>query len=172
MNRPVLYGMLLLFLTVYSPGVAGCQGRYIEERGGFDYEMPRGWTQRRLTGYSYALLEQIGATGKIRRNITFTDQSANVSLEELKEAYKRQFAAQLPGFKLLQEREFKSINNLNVLALVHENTLPGVPIRQMTYVLDTGKGVQFVVSCTVLKVDGDAFDKTFDDLINSFRFLR
>jgi hypothetical protein len=152
--RLLLVIMILLAGEAPAPVTAGEQR--LDRSKEFAYTLPDEWKVVLVPNVTHDVLLLPTDDGK-NRNIVINDQPGTNSLAELKQKYERD----LPSSELV---EFK--DKRQAIRIIHTNTTPGVPVRQINYVLEAG-GKRYFVACTVLKEDGDKYDQAFEDFASS-----
>jgi hypothetical protein len=156
-------GVLLLGATVGRG--ADAITRTVDKSRAFAYVLPVGWATLAAPNYPYDVI-LLPAGGGFNRNIIITDQPGTASLPELQRKYERDLARALQDFALVSSAVVELPAQREVLRIVQTNTAPGVPIRQINYVVAVGDK-RYFLACTVLQEDGDKFDQEFDAFVRT-----
>lgn len=53
-----------------------------------------------------------------------------------------------------------------MVRIIHTNTTPGVPVRQVNYIVQAG-GQRYFVACTAMKDDGNKHDAEFEAFVKN-----
>jgi hypothetical protein len=145
-----------------SPGGS----RHVDRSKAFSYALPDGWTAQSVPQFAHDLV-LLPKTDARNRSIVITDQPPGLSLADLKVKYEADLAKAFKGFQLIRSG-IVSLGGRDVAKIVHHNTAPGVPVRQLNYIVELGPG-RYFFACTVMQDDGERFDAPFDELIASLR---
>ena len=160
---------LLLVITVLLAGEMGAPANAGEQRldrsKEFAYTLPDHWEVITVPKDAHDLILLPRDDGK-NRNIVINDQSGTSSLADLRQKYERDLPKALKDFQLINSKLVEFKGNRQAIRIVHTNTTPGVPVRQINYVLEVG-GKRYFVACTVLKEDGDKYDQAFEAFVSS-----
>jgi hypothetical protein len=54
----------------------------------------------------------------------------------------------------------------HAVRIVHTNTMPGVPVRQVNYIIEVADK-RYFIACTTLEDDGEKHDKALEAFVNS-----
>ncbi|MBN1857748.1 hypothetical protein JW848_00920 [Candidatus Bipolaricaulota bacterium] len=143
---------------------AAAPGRHTDKSKEFAYSLPAGWTIMSDSRFPHDVILIAGTDGK-RRNVVISPQPGPSTLEELKEKYERDLPKALRDFVLVESRLIE-VNGRPVLRIIHTNSTPGVPVRQVNYIREVG-GKRYFIACTVMQGDGDAYDGRFETFVQS-----
>jgi hypothetical protein len=100
------------------------------------------------------------------RNLVINDQPGASPLAELKRKYERDLPKAQKDFQQISSELVELQGKRQAIRIIHANTTPGVPVRQINYVVEVGLR-RYFVACTVLKEDGDQYDKVFEAFVSS-----
>lgn len=142
-------------------------GRRRDKSGDFSYELPKDSRALAVTAVPHDIV-MLPEVGGLKRNVFISDQAPGSSLEELKTKYEEAFPKAFRNFKLLESELVKLPSGEPAVRLVHTNTNPGIPVRQVNYLVDVGAKRYFVVG-TVPIGDGDKFDAQFEAFVTSMQ---
>jgi hypothetical protein len=138
--------------------------RHQDQSKAFSYILPAGWTTAALPQFNHDIVLLPKSDDK-NRSIMITDQTGKGSLSQLKDKYERDLPRSLKDFQLISS-EVISLGAREVVKIVHLNSAPGVPVRQVNYIVELGSP-RYFFACTVMRDDGDKFDGQFDKFIAS-----
>ena len=159
-----MHAVRLLALGMLT--AAGCgesTGGRLDKSEEFAYTLPAGWTTLDM-GSRHDIILLPSDDGR-RRNVIINDQPGTSSFEELKAMYERDFAKGLRDFKLISS-EITQLNGQTVVKMVHTNSMPGVPVRQLNYIVELG-GKRYFIACTVMQTDGTKYDQACEEFVKS-----
>ena len=161
--------LVLLVLIGAEPAAAGAAGeRRVDRSGDFSYELPGGWKildPSRLPHDALLLPEREDG---FKRNIVITDQKGDSSLEALKQMYERDLARLLKDFELVSSELVELPGKGQAVKIVHTNSMPGIPVRQVNYVIELG-GKRYYIAGTTLKGDGARYDSQIEAFVISIQ---
>jgi hypothetical protein len=152
-------------LTATAAGARPAGERRIDQSEGFAYVLPEGWKRLETPQFKHDVILLPVVDGR-NRNIIINDQPGNGRLQELKESYERDLAKQLKGFTLVSSQIVDLRDGEQALRLIDTNTAPGVPVRQVNYIVTIGVH-RYFVTCTAMKSDEDKYDRAFEDFVKS-----
>lgn len=163
--------MKWLFLTtlIVLAGNPAAPGTAVERRldksGEFSYELPKDW--RVLPGrFRHDLVMLPAQEDGFNRNIVITDQAGEKPLEVLKQMYEKDLARLLKEFALVSSEIVELPGKGQAVRLVHTNTMPGLPVRQLNYIIELD-GKRYYIACTTPKGDGAKHDKQVEAFVIS-----
>jgi hypothetical protein len=139
--------------------------RKIDKSGEFSYVLPEGWKTIAAAKVAHDLV-LLPAEDGLNRNVVINDHKGDGSLKALKQQYERDFPKALKEFQLVRSEMLLLKGKGQALRLIHTNTAPGVPVRQVNYVVDLG-GKRYFVALTVAKDDGDQYDEALRAFVTS-----
>jgi hypothetical protein len=158
--------LLLITTLLFASGMgaASASERRLDRSKEFAYTLPDGWNVvPALREHDVIVLP--ADDGKTR-NIVINDQPGTSPLAELKGKYERDLPKALKDFQQISSELVELQDKRQAIRIIHTNTTPGVPVRQINYVVEVG-GRRYMVVCTVLKEDGDQYSKMFEVFVNS-----
>jgi len=163
------YGMRFLLITtlLFGSGMdaAGASQQRLDRSKEFAYTLPDGWNVvPTLTG-AHDVIALPADDGK-NRNIVINNQPGTSPLAELKLKYERDLPKALKDFQQISSELVELQGKRQAIRIIHTNTTPGVPVRQINYVVEVG-GRRYFIVCTVLKEDGDQYSKVFEAFVSS-----
>jgi hypothetical protein len=156
--------IMLLFANAMA-GAASAGEQRLDKSKDFAYTLPDGWKVVDAARGKHDTVVLQADDGK-NRNIVINDQPGKSSLAELKRKYERDLPKALKNFQLIASELIELDGKREAIRIVHTNTTPGVPVRQVNYVLDVG-GKRYFIACTALKEDGDKYDEVFTAFVSS-----
>lgn len=160
---------LLLMIAVLLAGfvlAAACAGEQRLDRSNeFAYTLPDDWKVVPALKSAHDVILLPTDDGK-NRNIVINDQPGTSPLAELKQKYERDLPKALNDFHLISSELVELKGKRQAIRIIHTNTMPGVPVRQINYILGVG-GKRYFVACTVLREDGDKYDQAFEAFVSS-----
>ncbi len=133
----------------------------------FSYVAPQGWKAVTPESFKHDVLLTSGPDG-FNRNILVNDQPGASPLEELKQKYERDLARVLKDFQLIRSEVIELKGLGQAVRIIHENTMPGVPVRQVNYIVEIA-GKRYFIACTALKDDGAKYDGDFEAFVLSMK---
>jgi hypothetical protein len=151
-------------ISVSSPSFDVPRWRFDKSKA-FVYVLSEGWRVQPMDGSPHDAILIPSEDGK-RRNIVISDQPGNSPLRELKAKYERDLPSTLREHALIDSGIQKWEDGREVVRIAHTNTTPGVPVRQVNYIITVGERRYFVV-CTTMKDDGEKYDKEFDRFVRT-----
>jgi hypothetical protein len=156
---------VVLLLVIGTASVLSAEERRVDKSKLFSYVLPAGWKlfPKQPAKYDIILLP---SDDGFNRNIFVNDQPGPDKLPVLKQKYERDLPKAFKGFELVSSELFELPDKRQVLRIIHTNTAPGIPVRQVNYIVEVGAR-RFFLAFTVLKKDGDKFDKDFADFVSS-----
>ena len=161
---------VILCLGSTSVQSAEAQRIHREHAGSFQYIEPNGWMRVPPRKQKYSFLLEKASQGKpVNRNVQFEDIGQGENTRVLAAQYLERFRKALPDFHLLQESHYVNRAGHGVSKIVHVNSLPGRPVRQINYFIGDNRA-RLLITCTVLASDGGRYDDVFRFLIDSIRF--
>lgn len=141
----------------------------VDKSHSFMYSLPEGWKVLPASGSPHDVIVLPADDGR-NRNIVINDQPGTSALRELKQKYERDLPRALKEFELIRSELIELPEKRQAIRIVHTNTAPGVPVRQINYILNVG-GKRYFVACTVLKEDGDKYDQECDTFVSTMAKL-
>lgn len=163
--KVVTSAALLLLVVVAS--ILGAEERRVDKSRLYSYVLPAGWKLFPEQPVKYDIL-LITPDDGFKRNVFVNDQPGPDKLSVLKQKYERDLPKAFKGFELISSELVELADKRQVLRIIHANTAPGVPVRQVNYIVEVGAR-RFFLALTVLKKDGDKFDKPFEDFVISMK---
>jgi hypothetical protein len=157
--------MMLVLTGEVDSARAAAGSRHIDGSKELAYALPKGWKTIRAPRFAHDIILLPGESG-INRNIIINEQPGDDELAELKDKYEQAMSKKLKNFQLIESELIELKNERRAVRIIHTNTNPGVPIRQINYILKVGDKHYFV-ACTVLKEDADRYDAAFENFVNS-----
>lgn len=160
--------LLLIVTLLFASGVTGASSageRRLDKSKEFAYTLPEGWKVVPALKAAHDVILLPADDGK-NRNVVINDQPGKSSLAHLKQKYERDLPNALKEFQFIRSDLVELKDKRQAVLIIHTNTAPGVPIRQINYVLEVGAR-RYFVACTVLKEDGDKYDELFEAFVNS-----
>ncbi len=161
--RFLLASSVLLASAMALPSLAA--GPQLDNTGQYQYVVPQGWRVIVPPRGAHDVLVLPAADGK-NRNIIVTNQPGTTDLKELARRYERDLAVALKNFKLVSNEIVQLRDKRPAMRLINTNTMPGIAVRQVDYVVEAGKN-RYFVSCTVLEEDGEKYDAVFEEFVTS-----
>ena len=159
--------LLLITTLLFASGVgaASASQRRLDRSKEFAYTLPDGWNVVPTLRGAHDVIVLPADDGK-SRNIVINDQPGTSPLAELKRKYERDLPKALKDFQQISRELVELQGKRQTIRIIHTNTTPGVPVRQINYVVEVG-GRRYLVACTVLMEDGDHYDKVFEAFVSS-----
>jgi DcrB len=161
----VLFALILVGGRLHASDKPG--ERRSDRSKAFDYILPEGWKATTPERSKHDLILLPKGDG-FNRNIVINDQPGKSSLEVLKRKYERDLARVLKDFQLVSSELVELEGHGQAVRITHTNSMPGVPVRQVTYIIEIA-GQRYFICCTVPKDDGEKHDKTFEAFVISMK---
>lgn len=157
---------VLLLLCTATTTQANWAGEIkLDKSKGFAYTLPERATVVSVGKNQHDLIALASDDGR-NRSIVITDQPGTSTFPKLQKIYERDLAKALKDFELISSELVELRNKRKAIKIVHTNTMPGIPIRQINYILEVG-AKRYFVACTVMKSDGDKYDQAFEAFVTS-----
>ena len=159
--------LLLITTLLFASGMGAASAgeRRLDRSKEFAYTLPDGWKVDPTLRGAHDVIVLLTGDGK-SRNIVINDQPGTSPLAELKGKYERDLPKALKDFQQISSELVELPGKRQAIRIIHTNTTPGVPVRQVNYVVELG-GRRYFVASTVLKEDGDQYDKVFEAFVSS-----
>jgi hypothetical protein len=159
--------LLLINTLLFACGVntASAGEPRLDRSKEFAYTLPDGWNVVPTLRGAHDVIVLPADDGK-SRNIVINDQPGASPLAELKRKYERDLPKALKDFEQISSELVELQGQRPAIRIIHTNTTPGVPVRQINFVVEVGTR-RYFVACTVLKEDGDQYDKVFEAFVSS-----
>jgi DcrB len=141
--------------------------RRLDRSRAFDYVLPEGWKATAPDQFKHDLI-LLPPDGGFNRNIVINDQPGKDTLEVLKRKYERDLARVLKNFQLVSSELVELEGHGQAVKIIHTNAMPGVPVRQVNYIIEID-GKRYFICCTVPKDDGGKHDKAFEAFVTSMK---
>ncbi len=159
-------GLFALILLVGGKTDSDPPGeRRLDKSGAFSYFLPDGWKVITPERFKHDLILLPREDG-FNRNIVINDQKGASTLEVLKQKYERDLARALKDFRLIRSELVELEGKGRVVRIVHTNSMPGVPVRQVNYIIEIDSK-RYFVACTVPQDDGEKHDEEFEAFVIS-----
>ncbi len=100
------------------------------------------------------------------RTVIITDQKGPGPLENITRKYERDLPKALNNFKLVSSEIIRLANDRKAARIVHTNSQPGVPVRQVNYIVDLG-GKYYFIAFTCMESDGAVFDQVVESFVTT-----
>lgn len=155
----LIFGLSLVFSSASAE---------TDKTGTFSFDPPEGWQVIDHQFLPHSLLRYNPGDGYIR-NINITDEPDESPLPELQKKYEHSLQTHLRAFKLVSSEIKKLKVAGECILIVHENTSPGIPVRQLNYIITLQDGKRLTVVCTVRKEYTDKYDKLLNEFVNSIK---
>ena len=159
--------LLLITTLLFASGMSGASAseRRLDKSKEFAYTLPDGWNVVPTLNRAHDVIALPAADGK-SRSIVINDQPGTSPLAELKLKYERDLPKALKDFQQISSELVELQGKRQAIRIIHTNTTPGVPVRQINYVVEVG-GRRYFVACTVFTEDRDQYDKVFEAFVSS-----
>ena len=138
-----------------------------ESAGRFSYDPPPGWTVGEYPGMKYRIAAGPEKAG-FSPNINVVDEAFAGPLPEYIDANVAMLQRVFEDPEVIRREDFQTADMDPAARLVVENPQHGRDLRQTFYFFD-GKSRKYVVTCTALSADADAWDAVFESSMKSFR---
>jgi hypothetical protein len=159
----VLFGLVLLG-SGKSDAYRASERRQDKSKA-FSYILPDGWSVKASDQFEHDVI-MLPSDDGFNRNIVINDQPGSSSLEILKRKYERDLARALKDFRLISSELIELGGTRQAVRIVHTNTMPGVPVRQVNYIIYVA-GKRYFIACTTPKDDGEKHDEAFEAFVTS-----
>src|SRR5262245_241492 len=143
--------LLLITTLLFASGIGAASAgeRRLDRSKEFAYTLPDGWNVVPALKGAHDVVMRPADDGK-SRNILISDQPGASPLAELKQKYERDLPKGLKDFQQISSELVELQGKRQAIRIIHTNTTPGIPVRQINYVVEVG-GKRYFVACTVLK---------------------
>ena len=98
------------------------------------------------------------------RTVIVTDQPGPGPVEDIAKKYERDLPKSLKDCEIISSEIVTLANDRNVAKLVHTNSQPGVPVRQINYIIGINDRY-FFVAYTGMEADGVVFDELVEKFV-------
>ncbi len=159
------YSAFLCFICCSAAALA--DELRIDKSGAFEYRLPEGWKVFPNTTTPHDRLLLPGEDG-LNRNLTINNQGGTSDFPALKAKYERDLAAGLKDFKLVASEIVQLKNVGKAIRIVHTNTHPGIPVRQINYIIEL-RDRRYFIACALPEADGDKFDAAVAAFVDTLR---
>lgn len=136
-----------------------------DKSGAFFYTLPEEWETRDIPQFNHDVLF-LPRIDDTNRTVIVTDQEGPGPIEVIAKKYERDLPKALKNFKLVSSEIVALKSDSKVAKIVHTNSQPGLPIRQINYIIDLD-GKYYFIAYTCLAADGEKFDEMVEAFVTS-----
>jgi hypothetical protein len=171
MNKVIRQLSFLIFAFCSVVVFAENGERVYENDGNFSYCPPLNWNVIEYPGLKYKVV--IGpAEGNFAANITFAEETADMSLKDYVNANLDQLSTYFQGYKLVKRSSFKTNSGISGESIVVNSVQNNLLLRQVLYFLPASNNKYFVIVCSVLDEFSSKYLQLFEDSIKTFELAK
>jgi len=169
----------LLISIVLLVSIASAHGqdkpeRYVDTKGGFSFDLPRGWQAYEMPNAKYKVVFGQRENG-FTPNITIEDDACLCPLSEYVDLAQQRFEtnSKKAGFaavKLLTKAEFITSSGQKGWRLTNAGTGSGVSLVFRQYVFSSGDKKQFIFTCGALAESAARLESVCDGAMKTLTF--
>lgn len=154
--------VLLFVLPAFA--AAGGEQPQLDRSKEFTYVLPDGWKTIPELKTKHDVFLIPADDGK-QRNLVVNDQPGKSPLPALKAKYEVDLAKALKDFKLVSS-DLVKWDDREAIRIIHTNSAPGIPVRQVNYIVEIG-AKRYFVAATTLAEDDDKYDAAVEEFAKS-----
>jgi hypothetical protein len=171
MNKVIKQLSFLIFAFCSVIVFAENGARVFENDGKFSYCPPLNWNVTEFPGLKYKVV--MGPTdGNYTANITFVDETADVSLQDYVKTNLDMISTYFQGYKLVKRSSFKTNSGISGEFIVVNSVQSNLLLRQIIYFLPAPNNRYFRIVCSVLDEFSSKYLQLFEDSVKTFELAK
>jgi hypothetical protein len=147
----------------------GTSPLYVAPDGEFSYSPPDGWSLRLLPQGKYQSAFGPKSNDGSSPSITVGDILFSGTLDDFVPGDLQSIRSELANFRVLSQSEFMTAANQRGIKVVTQSQWGEKWVRTTLYFFDGRNGKKFEVGCSVVTPGGEAYDKTFEKSMKTFK---